>query len=790
MSGTSTRQGRISFRPRPIDISKPLPIIRHEIEDDESSVSRMVPMLPTGMESQEEEEVHLQEIINAANARTSHDLLPEIPIPVVKIVDGYDTAPNPTPFTHANTYVIHKEKTDEEWDQVTEYDLDDDDEELIATINQSAASGGQAANKKPLITHDKYEFFMDRFEKEYHYFGVCDQAKAEQICKGLKPNIVTQIYQHWVNKRKKQTNSFLRRLLKPPDREDPSPYKAFRAREAADINKQKKARKNDAASLQKMQQLRQEMERARTIMEMIKKREKLKKDHFHVVSQIYDKLVELAQIKSLEQDDLPPPPTPSHHSSNHKKKKDQSTSLGGSTLASLLLQQKHATGPTFSNNDQQPLVISGGKARQEGYRHFIVKHGEYPTPSLEKQYSTKPDTPSLESTTIDLTQPNANPPSTSTSTPSTTTIPTPTPTTTKTKEEKEAIDYYFDSISAPTSSNYYDDSDESDDSADESDFDTDINTNHAISLVPPTQPRMNAKGQPIYPSCNKGYIFISPKHPPLLGRARVGRYGGTYIDFLPVAKKTLTPSKVSFNSTNNNSNNNLNNNNNNSPPPSQILSPSCNNNNNQNQNNNSNLNNNSTNIENNNSNNDSDNTFSESQTNLDQSLENNNNNNIENVDKITATTTTTENINVESLKNENSNNIVNMETSLDSIAPAAADTTTENRPQSPSSSLKRKQPDPTIDDSGNDTDTDNNGNSKKNNSNLNNTPKKITDFNGFIQVKSSNDPSLNTTPKNNNNKNQSVVGLKKNNSNNINNSPTPNANSIEQYLTKVPSSTV
>jgi len=730
MSATSSRQGRISFRPRPIDISKPLPIIRHEIEDDESSVSRMVPMLPTGMESQEEEEVHLQEIINAANARTSHDLLPEIPIPVVKIVDGYDTAPNPNPFAYSNTYFIHKEKTDEEWDQVTEYDLDDEDEELIQSINQSAITSGQATPKKPLLTHEKYEFFLDRFEKEYHYFGVCDQSKAEQICKGLKSNIINQIYQHWLTKRKKQPNSFLRRLLKPPDREDPSPYKAFRAREVNDINKQKKARKNDAASLQKMQQLRQEMERARTIMEMIKKREKLKKDHFNVVSQIYDKLVELAQIKSLEQDDLPPPPTPSHHgsssSSGHKKKKDHPIATTA-TLSSLLLLQKNATGPTFTNNDQQPLVLSGGKARQEGYRHFIVKQGEFPTPSLERQYSTKPDTPSLESSTIDL--------SNSTDAQQPPTIQQQQQSIQQqqqqqqSKEEKEAIDYYFNSISAPTSSNYYDDSDESDDSADESDFDMDVNTNHAISLVPPTQPRINSKGQPIYPSCNKGYIFISPKHPPILGRARVGLYGGTYIDFLPIVKNqsnnnniTSTPSKVSFNNNNDNNNNNNNNNKNNT-----LLSPqNCNNNNNNSSQDNNNQNNN---------NNNSSNTNSFSNESNPINLEDittttttdNENDNIE-IDK--TTTIENENIDIESSKNDN---IVNMETTVDSIAP-------ENNPQSPSNSLKRKQPDTTIDDSGNDTDTaeddndiknninNNNNNNNNNNSNLNNknifSPKK------------------------------------------------------------------
>jgi hypothetical protein len=48
MSGTS-------FRPRPLDVNRPIPVIRKEVEDDDMiTISRSVPELPTGMDMAEE----------------------------------------------------------------------------------------------------------------------------------------------------------------------------------------------------------------------------------------------------------------------------------------------------------------------------------------------------------------------------------------------------------------------------------------------------------------------------------------------------------------------------------------------------------------------------------------------------------------------------------------------------------------------------------------------------------------------------------------------------------------
>ena len=54
----SLKMAHFSFRSRPLDIEKPLPIVTHEIEDDEDAANwraaRGVPDVGTGMEKEEE----------------------------------------------------------------------------------------------------------------------------------------------------------------------------------------------------------------------------------------------------------------------------------------------------------------------------------------------------------------------------------------------------------------------------------------------------------------------------------------------------------------------------------------------------------------------------------------------------------------------------------------------------------------------------------------------------------------------------------------------------------------
>jgi hypothetical protein len=123
---------------------------------------------------------------------------------------------------------------------------------------------------------------FEHMEKAFqqYYFSSVDRST-------IKSDVLKMIYNHWREKRRRERIPLIYRLLKPPDPEDPSPYRAFRHRGEEEKLK-RKGRKNDQSSLVKMKQLRLEMERARTILEMIKKRERQKKEVVEYVSQIFE----------------------------------------------------------------------------------------------------------------------------------------------------------------------------------------------------------------------------------------------------------------------------------------------------------------------------------------------------------------------------------------------------------------------------------------------------------------------------------------------------------------------
>jgi len=85
----------------------------------------------------------------------------------------------------------------------------------------------------------------------------------------------------------------------PPEPDNTSPFKTFRKRSEEFKQAQKRGRKNDPIALVKMKQLRQEMEKARTLLEMIKRREKIKRELFEVVVQTFD--TQCTQIKLIEE---------------------------------------------------------------------------------------------------------------------------------------------------------------------------------------------------------------------------------------------------------------------------------------------------------------------------------------------------------------------------------------------------------------------------------------------------------------------------------------------------------
>jgi hypothetical protein len=110
--------------------------------------------------------------------------------------------------------------------------------------------------------------------------------------------VIEMIYGHWIQRREEERMPLIYRYLRPPDPEDRSPFRAFRVRVEEKLKK--KSTRNDNNTLIKMRQLRQEMERARTLLEMLKKRERMKKEMVEYMEYQYNLEIKMIEMSPVE----------------------------------------------------------------------------------------------------------------------------------------------------------------------------------------------------------------------------------------------------------------------------------------------------------------------------------------------------------------------------------------------------------------------------------------------------------------------------------------------------------
>ncbi|XP_055309269.1 uncharacterized protein LOC129573097 [Sitodiplosis mosellana] len=260
---------KLSFRARALDPSKPLNIhIAEELPDltEYSAINRAVPQMPSGMEKEEESEHHLQRAICTGLI---------IPTPEVFDIDQefYDRL-YPEDFK-VSRQLIRMQPLGIEQD-IPDYDMDSADEAWISSQNRRF-------DLSPL----KFEEMMDRLEKSSGQTVVTlNEAKAL-----LKQDdeISIAVYDYWLNKRL-TTQHPLILTIKTENRAGSAvnnPYIAFRRR--TEKMQTRKNRKNDETSYEKMLKLKRNLSRAVTLLEMIKRREKTKREHVHLGIEIFEK---------------------------------------------------------------------------------------------------------------------------------------------------------------------------------------------------------------------------------------------------------------------------------------------------------------------------------------------------------------------------------------------------------------------------------------------------------------------------------------------------------------------
>lgn len=375
----------LSFRPRPIDVNRSIPIIRKELDEEDIEttgvVARSLPMMPTGMEAEDEEEAHIQEAIKQSLGGIQPEKV-AIPTPDIKIVAGYDEEVMTKPFLRPTAYIRYKELSHEEWLQKTEYDLDPEDAKFIRQTN---------ANKK-ILSDNKFEKIIDRCEKEAARIGykIPSIHAIEVLVPDIPSEVVNLVYHYWIKKRERNNNQpLITDLIEPPDPEDPNPYKPFRKRTEEFRQSQRVRRKNDLPALLKMRQLRHEMERARTLLEQIKKREKLKKDRLEVFAQIFE--LQCEQVHNLDFDDSLGLLSPAPVTTARQKKLKEKIENGANFRISSMKSDSKEDIFYYEEKDDMGVEIPGDEEKLES-SDYSPSEGEeelhIPRPQLKKPSET------------------------------------------------------------------------------------------------------------------------------------------------------------------------------------------------------------------------------------------------------------------------------------------------------------------------------------------------------------------------------------------------------------------
>ncbi|XP_060533052.1 enhancer of polycomb homolog 1 [Cylas formicarius] len=261
---------KLSFRARALDASKPMPIyMAEELPDlpDFSAINRAVPQMPSGMQKEEECEHHLQRAICAGL------IIPTPEVTDVPLKDFYDRV-YPSNYKMPRQ-LIHMQPFTMEQD-IPDYDMDSDDERWLQT---------QAP--KLDLSPAKFEEMMDRLEKSSGQ-TVISLNEAKALLKE-DDDLIIAVFDYWLNKRLKTKHPLIlsvrneHRVGTAPS----NPYLAFRRR--TEKMQTRKNRKNDEVSYEKMLKLRRDLYRAVTLLELVKRREKIKREYVHLTVEVFEK---------------------------------------------------------------------------------------------------------------------------------------------------------------------------------------------------------------------------------------------------------------------------------------------------------------------------------------------------------------------------------------------------------------------------------------------------------------------------------------------------------------------
>ncbi|KAG0209826.1 Enhancer of polycomb-like protein 1 [Mortierella sp. GBA30] len=302
------------FRNRKINNKQLLRVYRAvDIPDLDESVSlqRSIPQTETGVDKEEETEHHLQAAISASNLSTTTGEAKALYIPTPdasRKIENYRDFYS-RPFTEPST-LIRFSSTVEDCIGCP-YNLDEEDEKWLKELNEKRPEDDK-------LDEDHFEMIMWQFEKITNERVPYLQLDSGQIpsLDDLKPtftapqllavkNAAADVYPWWHERRTKRGGKVVTPQLKFEEvvRNEADPYLCFRRRESKPV---RKTRRTDQQSIEKLRKLRMEMESARSLLEMVSRREKVRRESLVLEHMIFDKrciVRELRRNLGIKDDD-------------------------------------------------------------------------------------------------------------------------------------------------------------------------------------------------------------------------------------------------------------------------------------------------------------------------------------------------------------------------------------------------------------------------------------------------------------------------------------------------------
>ncbi|KAK7272973.1 hypothetical protein RIF29_14018 [Crotalaria pallida] len=269
---------RLSFRPRPLDIHKKLPIVKSikDFEDDDTPTSTRNSLLLR----------IAPEVDNEVHPVPSRRLASEIPTPQFVVVDTYERDYSCT-FSQPNSY-LRARGARAEIGEFVEYDLDNEDEDWLFEFNE----------ERKLMTPETFESLIFKLEvldhKARERAGLITPTLGSPIpvllrldaaiealqAQPIKYAIVQSAYDYWKEKRERRQKPILRRLQPPPPANDTNPFNVFRPREKAHRlhTRRMQRRENNVQSFEKLRQVRRNLDQAKSLLQALIKREEKKRE--------------------------------------------------------------------------------------------------------------------------------------------------------------------------------------------------------------------------------------------------------------------------------------------------------------------------------------------------------------------------------------------------------------------------------------------------------------------------------------------------------------------------------